>query len=63
MDGNELSILSGAKEILNSTNLKTVLIEVNRENESDVDSIMLCAGFSKSTSNEHNNIIYTKKIK
>ncbi len=61
MDGNELAILSGAKEILSSINLKTVLIEVNRENESDVDRIMLCAGFSKSTSNERNNIIYNKQ--
>jgi FkbM family methyltransferase len=63
VDGNELSILNGAKEILNSSYLKTALIEVNRENEADVDRIMLYAGFSKSTSNEHNNIIYIKKTK
>jgi FkbM family methyltransferase len=60
VDGNELSILSGAEETLNSKGLKTVLIEVNRDNESAIDHIMLSAGFSKTTINEHNNIIYIK---
>lgn len=61
VDGNELSILSGGKETLKSSNLKTVLIEVNRDNETAVDNIMLGACFVKTTSNEHNNIIYNKK--
>ena len=63
VDGNELSILSGAKETLNSQDLKTVLIEVNRDNETAVDGIMISAGFIKTTSNEHNNIIYNKNTK
>uniref|UniRef100_UPI00404742D7 FkbM family methyltransferase n=1 Tax=Polynucleobacter sp. TaxID=2029855 RepID=UPI00404742D7 len=62
VDGNELSILSGAIETLKSDDLKTALIEVNRDNEAAIDDIMLSAGFSKTTTNEHNNIIYIKHI-
>jgi FkbM family methyltransferase len=62
VDGNELLILAGAREILNSQHLKTVLIEVNRNNENAVDGIMLRAGFNKAATNEHNNIIYQKMV-
>ena len=63
VDGNELLILDGAKEILNYQHLKTVLIEVNRNNENAVHEIMLKAGFNKVSRNEHNNIIYLKNCK
>ena len=59
VDGNEHSILKGMKEILQNPALKTVLIEVN-QNEEAIKAILFENGFNLSIVSVHNNLIFER---
>ena len=61
VDGRELEILKGAKETLNSGKIKSIMIEVNLD-QNDIIELLSYYGFTVAVYGEHGNTIFERKV-